>query len=279
MYIHRIKKLLVIIELAHRILIIVQIDLLCSIVMGCNHSVEDVIIEQSPLDIVIQRYELQGDVDWDAIFSRYRFDTNDIVSHDDIIDWNSLCKYHPMPLSFINRIRPQINFDALSENKYLNDEIVRTFINKLEFIKIAQSKSISQTYAEELLLASNTNHVAPLLQYYLFSDWALMQLNVFKLDEHSFHVMAKYQDMGDSCLLHFKYHLDWHTVCRYQFITCQFIKENPQLIKWKSLSRNKCLSSGVVVRFRSRLTETREVRNALNNSTIELISNSQIAMM
>jgi len=244
--------------------------------MGSCHS-EYIDDEPSPIEIAMERYYSNEKIDWDSIFMRYRFSTNDIIAHSDDIDWTALCRYHPLSLNFIKDNYENIDFSALSKSRYLNDDVVHAYIEKLIFIRVVMSKSISQLYAEELLLGSKISYMIPLLKHYRFRDRLLMQLDPKSLNPDVFYAMVRYQNMGEYCLMYFKDYVDWHVVCRYQFITCSFVLENLERIKWKSLSRNRCLSCGVVIRFRHLLSNTREVRDALGGSTCEVLNNRHMA--
>jgi len=178
------------------------------------------IAESFPSEIPMRYKELYD------LFQNHYFSENDIEDNMDSISWIALLELYPLSLKFLIRHQDNINWNALSSNKYLNDEIIQYFEGNIQLEYAIPNRVLSQKYATELLLDEYVDweHRLDLLEFYKFSEYDLRTIvapqHVFNIRHPSFNSVydwiVRYQDLSESYLFDMDNLLKSNLVDQYQ---------------------------------------------------------------
>ena len=156
--------------------------------------------------------------EWCNLFKENRFDEEDLTNNASMLDWMALLEYHPLSIGFLSHHMIYIDWYALSCSQFLNDDIIRHFIDYIMLDYAIQNKALSQEYATELLLDTNlkTDHKLDLLEFYKFPEEVL---HLIELPEYvnsnrhpSFRTMydwiVRYQDLSEQYISDMEHHFN-----------------------------------------------------------------------
>lgn len=234
--------------------------------MGCNNSKPDVELSKpEPIDTLLGVYNdikqsARGNI-WIPIFAYKQYPLYELERHKDLISWSACSRYQALPCWFITKYKSRIDFDALSSNKHLTDDIIDTFIDDLKFYVLIRNESFSQKLAEKLLSQDNitTHKKRQLLEAYKFNELLLEPLLRYKYCSEYKDSVSQYQELSETFMIKHDSSLNWNLINKYQCISVDFIEAHPNLVRWDELSYNKNLTYDIVVKYRGKLKNTEEV--------------------
>jgi len=157
-------------------------------------------------------------MEWCDLFNENRFDEEDLAINANTIDWMALLEYHPLSIEFLLRHMIYIDWYALSCSKYLNDDIIRYFIDFVILDYAIPNKVLSQEYATELLLDANIkiDNKLDLLEFYKFPDNVLYAIKMPKYVNNNRHPsfktmydwIVRYQDLSEQYISDMEHHFN-----------------------------------------------------------------------
>lgn len=151
------------------------------------------------------------------IFASKHFDIKDldyIVNQEDIYplsykDWKEICMFQKLDLKFVFDHYYRIDWDALSRNINLTEDIIEEFKDKLNWENISSWYPLTEEFVEE--------YKSYLDGFYIISNKSLT-VNILKK------------------IYHF---IDWRQFSSSPFMTEEIIRAFPELINWSSILRQE----------------------------------------
>ena len=235
--------------------------------MGCNNSKhDDTLTKPESIDKLMDAYNkakksVRGNV-WIDIFAYKQYPLYELERHKDLISWSACSRYQALPCWFITKYKNRIDFNELSYNKCITDDIIEMFIDDLNFNTLIKFKSLRQL-AEKFISSPDIDEYKKiqLLKAYKFNESLLESLLCYKYLGRYRDVISQYQELSESFISKHERSLNWNLINRYQSITLDFIEKYPKLIRWDELSYNKNLTNDIVSKYRNKLKSTEEIEH------------------
>lgn len=237
--------------------------------MGCNNSKhDDTLSKPENIDKLMDAYNkakksVRGNV-WIDIFVNNQYPLYELERHKDLISWSACTRYQALPCWFITKYKNRIDFNELSYNKHITDDIIEMFIDDLNFNTLIKCKSLSRHSTDKFISSPDMDEYKKiqLLKAYKFNEPLLEPLLCYKNSYKYKDVVSQYQELSESFISKHERSLNWNLINRYQSISLDFIEKHPKLIRWDELSYNKNLTNDIIYKYRNKLKSTEEVEHA-----------------
>lgn len=190
----------------------------------------------------------EKDIAWDTLSCNPTVSLDIVEKYIHKLDMNMLIftrrDKNPLPEWFIEKyenLMSRNDWQVLSYHyKNFSEQFIEKFMDKLEMGYIIQSSKLSEKFLRKHLTDFSDNNSGKIDLINVWWSW-----------------ISHYQNLSEDFMREFKKYLDWEEILNCQKISCNFIREIPNVMKgdaaWWNLSHNKKISEQFIDTFAKEL--------------------------